>query len=68
MAVKIYLGGEPAAHSEMTYEEADAFSVTAGCFLLIRRQHSGKQKDLAVFAAHAWLHAEVAGDPQSGSR
>jgi hypothetical protein len=68
MAVKVYLGGAQAAHSEMTYEEADAFSVTAGGFLLIQRQHSGEQKDLAVFAPNAWLHAEVAWEPAPGSR
>ena len=48
MAVKVYLGSAPAAHSEMTCPDADAFSVTAGGFLLIQRQHSGEQKDLAV--------------------
>jgi hypothetical protein len=68
MAVKVYLGGGSAAHSEMTYEEADAFSVTTGGFLLIQRQHSGDQKDLAVFAPHAWLHAEIVRDPPSGSQ
>ena len=50
MAVKVYLGGAPAPHSEMTYDEADTFSVTAGGFLLIQRQHTGAQMDLAVFA------------------
>jgi hypothetical protein len=68
MAVKVYLGGGPPAHSEMTYDEADAFSVTAGGFLLIQRQHSGEQKDLAVFAPNAWLHAEVVREPTPGSR
>jgi hypothetical protein len=68
MAVKVYLGGAPAALSDMTYEEADAFSVTAGGFLLIQRQHSGEQKDLAVFAPSAWLHAEIVRDPASRSR
>jgi hypothetical protein len=68
MAVKVYLGGAPAARSEMTYEEADAFSVTAGGFLLIQRQHSGDQKDLAVFAPTAWLHAEVVRQPEPGSQ
>ena len=63
MAVKVYLGGATAALSEMTYEEADAFSVTAGGFLLIQRQHSGEQKDLAVFAPSAWLHAEIVREP-----
>ena len=29
MAVKVYLGSSSAAHSEMTYEEADAFNVTS---------------------------------------
>jgi hypothetical protein len=68
MAVKVYLGGAPAAHSEITYEEADTFSVTAGGFLLIQRQHSGAQKDLAVFAPNAWLRAEVVREPAPGSR
>jgi hypothetical protein len=68
MAVKVYLGGAPAARREMTYEEADAFSVTAGGFLLIQRQHSGEQKDLAVFAPAAWLHAEIVREPPSGSQ
>ncbi len=67
MAVKVYLGGAPAARSEMTYEEADAFSVTAGGFLLIQRQHSGEQKDLAVFAPTAWRHAEIVREPGPGS-
>ncbi len=67
MAVKVFLGSAAAApHGEVTYEEADAFSVTAGGFLLIQRQHSGVQKDLAVFAPSAWLHAEVALKPQPG--
>jgi hypothetical protein len=73
MAVKVYLGkvyvgGARAAHSELIYEEADAFSVTAGGFLLIQRQHSGEQKDLAVFAPSAWLHAEVVREPAPGAR
>jgi hypothetical protein len=68
MAVKVYLGGAPAALSEITYEEADAFSVTAGGFLIIQRQHSGEQKDLAVFAPSAWLHAELVRKPASGSQ
>src|SRR5260370_17004556 len=69
MAVKVYLGGAPAARSEMAYEETDAFSVTAGGFLLIqRRQHSGAQKDLAVFTANAWLRAEVVPEPAPGLR
>ena len=68
MAVKVYLGGAPAAHSEVTYGEADAFSVTAGGFLLIQRQHSGEQKDLAVFAPTAWLHAEIVREPAPGSQ
>ena len=68
MAVKVYLDSDPAAHSEMTYQEADAFSVTAGGFLLIQRQHSGEQMDLAVFAPHAWRHAEVVREPAPGSR
>ena len=68
MAVRVYLGGGAAAHSEMTYDDADAFSVTAGGFLLIQRQHSGEQTDLAVFAPSAWLHAEVVLKPAPGSR
>jgi hypothetical protein len=68
MAVKVYLGGVPVARSEMIYDEADAFSVTAGGFLLIQRQHSGEQKDLAVFAPNAWLYAEVVREPTPGSR
>jgi hypothetical protein len=68
MAVKVYLGGAPAALSDVTYEEADAFSVTAGGFLLIQRQHSGEQKDLAVFAPSAWLHAEIVPERASRSR
>jgi hypothetical protein len=68
MAVKVYLGGGPAAPSEKIYDEADAFSVTASGFLLIQRQHSGEQKDLAVFAPSAWLHAEVVREPTPGSR
>src|SRR5258708_1408640 len=69
MAVRVYLGGAPAARSETAYEETDAFSVTAGGFLLIqRRQHSGAQKDLAVFAANAWLRAEVVPEPAPGLR
>jgi len=66
MAVKVYVGGAPAGRSEITYEEADAFSVTAGGFLLIQRQHSGEQKDLAVFAPTAWRHAEIAPEPVPG--
>jgi hypothetical protein len=68
MAVKVYLGGAPAARSQMTYDEADAFSVSAGGFLLVQRQHSGEQKDLAVFAPSAWLHAEIVPKPASGSQ
>ena len=68
MAVKVYLGGAPAGRTEVIYEEADAFSVTAGGFLLIQRQHSGAQKDLAVFAPNAWLRAEVVPEPASGSQ
>jgi hypothetical protein len=68
MAVRVYLGGAPAARSEMTYDDADAFSVTAGGFLLIQRQHSGEQKGLAVFAPGAWLHAEGVREPAPGSR
>jgi hypothetical protein len=59
MAVKVYLGNALAAHGEITYDDADAFSVTAGGFVLIQRQHSGVQKDLAVFAPGVWRHAEV---------
>jgi hypothetical protein len=65
MAVEVYLGGA-AAHGEMTYDQADAFSVTAGGFSLIQHLHSGEQKDLAVLAPGAWLHAEVAAAPPSG--
>lgn len=68
MAVKVYLGGAPAAQSEMVFEQGDAFTVTAGGFLLIQRQHSGEQKDLAVFAPAAWLHAEIVPEPGSGSQ
>jgi hypothetical protein len=68
MAVKAYLGGARAGGSEMTYEEADAFSVTAGGFLLIQPQHSGAQTDLAVFAPGAWLRAEVVPEAAPGSR
>lgn len=64
MAVKVYLSGASAADTKITYEEADAFNVTAGGFLLIQRQHSGTQKDLAVFAPQAWLHAEVVPEPR----
>ena len=68
MAVKVYLGGAPPAHSEMTYDEADAFSITAGGFLLIQRLYSGDQTDLAVFAPNAWLHAEVVREAAPGPR
>ncbi len=64
MAVKVYLGTASAAQSEITYDQADAFSVTAAGFLLIQRQHSGTQKDLAVFAPSAWLHAEIVQEPR----
>jgi hypothetical protein len=67
MAVKVYLGGAT-AHGEMTYDEADAFSVTAGGFLLIQHLHSGDQKDLAVFAPNAWLHAEVVAAASGGPK
>ncbi|MGA3155429.1 MAG: hypothetical protein ACLPN6_25145 [Streptosporangiaceae bacterium] len=67
MAVKVYPGGAPAEQSVMIYEEADTFSVTAGGFLLIQRQHTGKQKDLAVFAPSAWLRAEVVPEQAPGS-
>jgi hypothetical protein len=66
MAVRVYLSAS-AAQSEVTYGQADAFAVNAGGFLLIQRQHSGKQMDLAVFAPSAWLHAEVVEEPQPGS-
>ena len=68
MPVKVYLSGAPEARSELTYEDADAFSVTAAGFLLIQRLHSGEQKDLAVFAPAAWLHAEVEVGPPPGSQ
>ena len=67
MAVKVYLGSASAAQGEVTYDQADSFSITAGGFLLIQRQHSGAQKDLAVFAPHAWLRAEVVQEPRPGS-
>ena len=67
MAVKVYLGSASAAQGEVTYDQADSFSVTAGGFLLIQRQHSGAQKDLAVFAPSAWLRAEVVQQPRLGS-
>jgi len=35
MAVKVYLGSASAAQGEVTYDQADSFSVTAGGFLLI---------------------------------
>jgi hypothetical protein len=63
MAVKVYLGSASAAQSEVTYDQADSFSVTAGGFLLIQRQHSGAP----VFAPNAWLHAEVVQEPRLGS-
>lgn len=66
MAVKVYLT-IGAAQNELIYEHADAFSVTTGGFLLIQRQHSGAQIDLAVFAPGAWLHAEVLQQPPLGS-
>lgn len=68
MAIKVYLGSASVAHSEITYDEADAFSVTSGGFLLIQRQHSGAQKDLAVFAPNSWRHAEVVQEPHQGSK
>jgi hypothetical protein len=68
MAVKVSLSGIDAVHSETVYEEADAFSVTAGGFLLIQRHHSGEQKDLAVFAPRAWLHAEIVRELEPGSQ
>ena len=67
MAVKVYLGAASAAQGEITYDQADAFSVTAAGFLLVQRHHSGPQIDLAVFAPSAWLHAEVAQEPPPGS-
>jgi hypothetical protein len=63
MAVKVYLGGDLAAQTEVTYDQADAFTVTAGGFLLIQRHHSGAQKDFAIFAPNAWRHAEVVQEP-----
>ena len=68
MAVKVYLGAALAAQGEMTYDQADAFSVTAAGFLLIQRHHSGPQIDLAVFAPSAWLHAEILEEPRPGSK
>jgi hypothetical protein len=68
MSVKVYLDGASTAQSEMTYDQADAFSVTAGGFLFIQRQHSGAQKDLAVFAPNAWLHAELVQEPRQASK
>ncbi len=65
MAVRVYLGGGSGGHGEMTYEDADAFSVTVSGFLLIQRQHSGEQRDLAVFAPQAWRHAEIVLQPRS---
>ena len=67
MAVKVYLGSASAAQSEVTYDQADSFSITAGGFLLVQRQHSGAQVDLAGFAPHAWLRAEVVQEPRPGS-
>ncbi|MGE5288303.1 MAG: hypothetical protein ACM3ML_14125 [Micromonosporaceae bacterium] len=68
MAIKVYLGSASVAHSEIIYDDADAFSVTTGGFLLIQRQHSGAQKDLAVFAPSAWRHAEVVQEPHQGPK
>jgi hypothetical protein len=68
MAVKVYLSGDLAAQSEVTYDLADTFTVTAGGFLLIQRHHSGTQKDLAVFAPTAWRLAEVMQEPRQGSK
>ena len=56
----------PGGRGEMIYERADAFSVTAGGFVLIQRQHSGARTDLAVFAPNAWLCAEVVPEPAPG--
>jgi hypothetical protein len=67
MAVKVYLDNASVAHGEITYDDADAFSITSGGFLLIQRQHSGVQKDLAVFAPSVWRHAEVVQEPQPDS-
>ena len=61
MAVRVYLGSAPSAQREIVYEEADAFRVTAGGFLLVQRQHSGAQRDLAVFAPTAWRHCASPG-------
>lgn len=68
MAVKVFVRSAAAAQSEVTFDEADAFSVTAGGFLLIQRQHTGAQRDLAVFAPHAWHHAEVVPERRRDSR
>jgi hypothetical protein len=67
MAIKVYLGTISAAQNEITYDDADAFSVTSSGFLLIQRKHSGVQKDLAVFAPNVWRHAEVVQEPQPGA-
>ena len=64
MAVKVYLDPASAADGEITYDDADAFSVTSGGFLLIQRHHSGTQKDLAP---SVWRHAEIVQEPQPGS-
>ena len=68
MGVKVYLGSASGGQKEVTYDMADAFSVTAAGFLLIQRHHSGPQMDLAVFAPTAWLHAELVQEPQPRSR
>jgi hypothetical protein len=68
MAVKVYLGPASAASGEITYDDADAFSVTSASCLLIQRQHSGAQKDLAVFAPNVWRHAEIVQEPRPGSK
>jgi len=48
MAVKVYLGTASAAQGEITYDQADAFSVTAAGFLLIQRHHSGGKLPLST--------------------
>jgi hypothetical protein len=65
MGVKVYLGSASGGRREITYDQADAFSVTAAGFLLIQRHHSGPQMDLAIFAPTAWLHAELVQEPES---
>jgi hypothetical protein len=68
MAVTVYLDPASAGNGEITYDDADAFSITSGGFLLIQRQHSGAQKDLAVFAPNVWRHAEIVQERGQGSK